>query len=119
MNLIKIYLLFNKLLIILISKMSITEIRTKLQVRILYKYNQQDNILNEIKALSGVSLQKKLLALHKVEVNSLILINKIKEERTDIEEKQYLKEYNDLKLAYEVKYQEYHQQVKLKKKKFI
>lgn len=59
-----------------------------------------DNIFNEIKAVDNVSLQKKLLAVQKIE-----------ESRNDIEEGQYLKEYNELKLNYEVKFQEYHEQM--------
>jgi hypothetical protein len=41
----------------------------------------------------------------------LLLVNKTEGERNELEEKGYLKEYNYLKLQYEMKYQEYHEQV--------
>jgi|ERR1712032_252236 len=73
-----------------ILKMSAKEIQQKLQ----------DDIFEEIKKLPTESLKKKLL-----------MLNKVESERNEIEEKGYLKEYNELKLQYEKKYQEYHQQL--------
>jgi len=70
-------------------------------------------------------LKKKLLFVNKVEVKicflfitfllfSNIIYNKIlKGERNELEEKGYLKEYNDIKMTYEAKYQEYYEQVKI------
>lgn len=70
--------------------MSAKEIQEKLQ----------ETILSEIKKLPTDSLKKKLL-----------LIKKVEGERNEIEEKGYLKEYNELKMVYDLKYQEYHEQL--------
>merc|ERR1711957_816843 len=75
-----------------IQKMSATEIKQKLQ----------DSILEEIKKLSTDSLKKKLL-----------LVNKVEGERNELEEHGYLKEYNHLKLQYDHKYQQYHQELSM------
>jgi len=70
--------------------MSAKEIQEKLQ----------ETIFNEIKKLPTDSLKKKLL-----------LVNKVEGERNEIEEKGYLKEYNELKIQYDLKYQEYTEQL--------
>jgi len=72
--------------------MSAQEIKEKLE----------QSIYEEIKKLPTDSLKKKLL-----------LVNKIEGERNELEEKGYLKEYNDIKLQYDHKYQEYHQQLSM------
>lgn len=40
------------------------------------------------------------------------MVKQVEGERSDLEEKGYLKEYNELKMIYDNKYQEFHRQVK-------
>merc|ERR1712004_776003 len=61
--------------------------------------------------MSAKEIQQKLQDDIFEEIKKLLMLNKVESERNEIEEKGYLKEYNELKLQYEKKYQEYHQQL--------